>query len=149
MKVRSANRWDFPEIIEMLRHYRTSTPWERLAKCDNEEYIMKILTYMISGMGIMLVSEQDDELTGMLLAVKNPNAWDPDLYVMNELCYWVEPEHRGSRAGYKLIKEYKLRCETMKAENKIEAYTLSKMVTSPDLDYQRLGFEKQEEMWRA
>jgi hypothetical protein len=132
----------------MLRNYRSQTPWPRLAKCDNEEYVLKLLTTMLAGMGMMFVSERDYEITGMLLAIKQPNIWDPSIIQMNELAYWVEPEHRGSTAGYKLIKAYQNYCEDLVSQGKLESYTISKMVNSPDLDYGRFGFKKQEEMWR-
>jgi len=82
-----------------------------------------------------------------LIAMRNPNVWDPKIMMMNELAYWVEPEHRGSTAGYKLIKKYKEYAEELKSNGDIQAYTISKMTTSPDLKYDRLGFEKIEEMW--
>ena len=95
----------------------------------------------------MFLYEHDDQLAGMLVALKSPNLWDRDVVVMNELAYWVEPESRGSMGGYRLIKSYQQYCEQLKANNEIQAYTISKMSTSPDLKYDRFGFEKIEEMW--
>jgi hypothetical protein len=83
----------------------------------------------------------------MLIALKNPNVWDNSILVMNELAYWVNPESRGSSAGYRLIKAYQEYAEELKSQGKIKAYTISKMVTSPDLNYSRFGFNKIEEMW--
>jgi hypothetical protein len=72
---------------------------------------------------------------------------DPKILMLNELAYWVNPESRMSSAGYKLIKRYQEAAEELKQQNDIQAYTISKMVTSPDLKYDRFGFEKIEEMW--
>lgn len=149
MIVRKADRWDIEDIIEMLRHYRSCTPWARLADCDNEPYVRNLLTHIFAGAGVIFVSEQDKELTGMLIALKNNNVWDPDLWMMNELCYWVEPERRGSTAGYRLLKSYVDYCEELKSNGSIESYTVTKMVNSPDLNYDKFGFTKLEEMWRA
>lgn len=148
MIVRKANKWDVSDIITMLRHYRECTPWPRLARCDNEEYVRKMLTHIFAGGGVVFVAEKDADIVGMLIAVKNNNVWDPDLWLMNELCYWVEPDHRGTTAGYRLIKSYVDHCEELKQAGSIESYTISKMVNSPDLDYTRFGFTKLEEMWR-
>ena len=147
MKIRTADRWDTPELIELLRHYRSATPWRRLAQCDNEAYIQTVLAHIFAGMGRVFVAEHEDTIVGMLIAIKNPNIWDPDLYLLDELAYWVEPEHRGSRAGYQLIRAYQKYAEELKTSGSIEAYTISKMSTSPDLNYGRLGFEKLEEKW--
>lgn len=146
--IRVANKFDIPQVIEMLRHYRSATPWARLADCDNEEYITKLLSAVLAGMGRIFLSEKDNTITGMLLAVRTPNPWDPDLWEVHELAYWVEPEHRGTSAGYRLIKAYQDYCEDEKSAGRIESYTISKMVNSPDLDYSRFGFKKLEEQWR-
>lgn len=146
--IRTATKFDIPYIVEMLRHYRDVTPWDILKECDNEEYIVKLLTQIFAGMGVIFLAEKDNKIIGMLIAAKTPNIWDPNLYIMNELAYWVEPEHRGSTAGYRLIKQYTKYCDEMKQHNKIKGYTISKMSNSPDLDYSKFGFNKLEEMWR-
>jgi GNAT superfamily N-acetyltransferase len=148
MNVRTADRFDTPDLIELLRHYRSATPWPRLADCDNETYIRTVLAHIFAGMGAIFVAEKAGTMIGMLIAIRNNNIWDPDLYVLDELAYWVEPEHRGSRAGYRLIRAYQQYAEELKTSGKIEAYTISKMASSPDLNYGRLGFEKSEEKWR-
>ena len=147
MIIRKGNKWDFPFICDMLRHYRENTPWDKISTCDNEEHIRKLLSFMLVN-GIILVAEKDDEMIGMLLAIKNTNIWDPNIYVINELAYWVESEHRGSSAGYRLIKEYCNICNEMIENKQIESYTISKMVNSPDLKYDKFGFKKEDERWR-
>lgn len=148
MKIRTATKFDIPELLDQLRLYRSETPWPRLNLCDNAEYITQVLTHILAGMGRIFIAERDDEIVGLLVAIKNNNIWDPDLYVLDELAYWVNPEHRGSTAGYKLIRAYQQYAEELRAQGQIEAYTISKMATSPDLNYGRLGFEKLEEKWR-
>jgi N-acetylglutamate synthase-like GNAT family acetyltransferase len=146
--IRQASKFDTVEIIDMLRDYRMATPWARLAECDNEFHVRRLLAQIFAGGGVIFLSEHQMQVTGMLIAIKNPNIWDPELLVMNELCYWVDPDHRGSTAGYRLLKTYVDHCEQLKQQGQIESYTISKMVNSPDLDYGRFGFEKLEEMWR-
>jgi GNAT superfamily N-acetyltransferase len=148
MKIRVATKYDTPEICRMLRAYRSQTPWARLAQADNEPYIREILAHIFAGLGRIFIAERESQVTGMLIAVKNNNIWDPSLRVIDELAYWVDPEHRGSRAGYQLIRAYQLWAEELRSQGQIEAYTISKMSQGPDLNYQRLGFEKLEEKWR-
>lgn len=149
MKIRRADRWDINTICDMLRNYRTATPWKRLSEANDQEWITRLLTSILAGAGVIFLAEKDDNTVGMIIGIKNTNIWDPKLFVMNELAFWVEPEHRGSTAGYKLIKTYIDHCKELKNKNIIEGFTLSKMINSPDLDYGRFGFEKLEEMWRA
>lgn len=146
--IRQATKFDTDRIIEMLRNYRSATPWDRLAECDNELHVKRLLAHVFAGMGVIFLAEREDQTVGMLIAVKNANIWDPDLIVMNELCYWVDPEWRGGTSGYRLLSAYKEHCDRLKEQGLIEAYTISKMVNSPDLDYSRFGFQKLEETWR-
>jgi hypothetical protein len=147
MKIRFADVWGTEEIIDMLKKYREASPIN-LHKTTEDDHARAILAHIFAGLGIVLVAEDADKsLAGMLIAMKNPNVWDPKILMMNELAYWVNPESRGSSAGYKLIKRYQEYADKIKDAGEIQAYTISKMITSPDLKYDRFGFEKIEEMW--
>ena len=145
MKIRLANKFDIPQLAEMLRHYRDSGTIKGL-KVENEETGMKILTAIIVGMGVAIVSEKDDKITGMLLAIKTPFMWDNTKLVMSELAYWVEPEHRGSTAGYRLISKYVEIADELMQKGVIMNYTLSQMAEQ-NLDYSRFGLKPIETTW--
>ena len=82
----------------------------------------------------------------MLLAVRTPFLWDNSKLIMNEIAYWVEPEHRGSTAGYRLLKEYVEFCDELKDLNRISNYTISQM-EGQELNYSRFGFKPIEHTW--
>ncbi len=145
--IREANKFDIDAIIEMLKHYREAAPLDVLRYADDEEYIRRMITEIIAGMGFILVSEKDSSLTGMLIAALIPNVWNPKAHQCSEVAYWIEPEHRGGTAAYRLIAEYVKKCEEWKRQGKIHFYTMTKMNNSPDLKYQKFGFEKLEETW--
>lgn len=147
MKIRLADKFDIEDVIELLRHYREQTPWKRIKDCDNAEHIKNILYHIVSGSGVIYVAEKDYEIVGAIIGVKNISVWDPSIITMNEMAFWVEPEHRGSTAGYKLIKRYVEHCENLKERGILEAFTISKMTNSPELKYDRFGFTKIEETW--
>jgi hypothetical protein len=132
-------------LKEMLWHYHDSGSIKGL-DIKSEETAMRILTTILVGGGMALVSEKDNKLTGMLLAVKSPFLWDQSHYIMNEIAYWVEPEHRGSTAGYRLLKEYVKCCEDMRNQDKISNYTMSQM-EGQSLDYTRFGMRPIEHTW--
>lgn len=145
MKIRLANKFDIPQLAEMLRHYRDSGNIKGL-KVENEETGMKILTAIIVGMGVAIVSEKDNKLTGMLLAVKSPFMWDNSKLLLNEIAYWVEPEHRGSTAGYRLISKYVEIADDLLQSGTIINYTMSQMAEQK-LDYSRFGLKPIETTW--
>jgi N-acetylglutamate synthase-like GNAT family acetyltransferase len=148
MKIRTANKFDLPHICDMLRHFREQTPIELMRNCDNEDYINKLYHHIILGGGIALIAETDKPI-GMIIGVKDQNIWDPELKILRELVYWVEPEHRNTTAGYRLLKEYNKQAEKLVEEGKIKLFTMTKMVNSPDLDFSRFGYKKTEEVWVA
>jgi N-acetylglutamate synthase-like GNAT family acetyltransferase len=147
MKIRFADVHDTESIIDMLMDYRQHSPIH-LHKSTDNAHARDILAHIFAGLGVVFVAEDaDGSLAGMLIAMKNPNVWDPKILMMNELAYWVNPESRGSSAGYKLIKRYQEYATEIKDAGEIQAFTISKMINSPDLKYDRFGFEKIEEMW--
>ena len=109
---------------------------------------LMILTRILAGGGIALVSEKDKTITGMLLAVKSPYLWDNSKFVMREIAYWVEEEYRGGNYGYRLLKEYVNHCNELKEQGKICNYTMSQL-EGQTLDYSRFGFEPVEQTWRV
>jgi hypothetical protein len=147
MKIIEANKFHTPIILEMLRHYRSMSPVTMIKNINDADHIMRLLTHLYAGGGLALLSYKEEIPTGMLLAMIDMNAWDPTLYVLREMAYWVEPDYRGTTCGYRLLKRYVEIGNEMIEKNRIKKYTISKMVNSPDLDYGKLGFRKIEETW--
>ena len=145
MKIRKANKFDLPQLKQMLWNYHDSGNIKGL-DITSEETGLRILSMILVGGGVALVSEKDNVLTGMLLAVRSPFLWDNTKTIMTEIAYWVEPEHRGSTAGYRLLKEYVEYCDELKDLNKISNYTISQM-EGQELNYSRFGFKPIEHTW--
>lgn len=145
--IRKANKFDVNEIIKMLIHYREHSTLNALRFANDREYIEQMLSNIFAGSGFILVSEKDGILIGMLIAAKFPNIWNPQVIQCSEIAYWVEPEYRGGSSAYRLLTAYVTECQELKNTKQIDFYTVSKMVNSPDLKYDRFGFEKLEETW--
>lgn len=146
--IRDASPFDIPDILGMLRSYRRLTPLPFLAEADDAEYVTQMLTELMAGKGLVLIADKDG-IAGMLIAVIAPSMWSPKHLVMTEMAYWVEPECRGGTMGYRLLAEYKQRGDELKKNGRICNYLISKMSNSPNLQYQKFGFEKLEEFWVA
>lgn len=145
--IRKATKFDIPDVLEMLRHYRSETPLEFLKDADNAEYITGMLTELIAGRGVILLAEQDGKSIGMMIAAVMPNIWSPKHFTLTEFAYWVEPEYRGGTAGYRLLRAYLDEAIALKDAGRICNAFISKMVNSPDLKYNKFGFSKLEEFW--
>ena len=144
--IRDASPFDIPALLKMLRRYRDAAPVSFISDMDDELYITRLLTECMAGKGVVLVSEAE-EVNGMLLAGISPSLWNPEQLLMHEWAYWVNPEARGSSAGYRLMKEYVKRGQAFKDQGRIAAFFVSKMINSPDLKYDKFGFTKLEEFW--
>ncbi len=107
MKIRKATASDDDAIIEILTKFADSQPFGRLkveAKEYNDHYVRKILD-AVRQRGLILLAHKDKEILGVFMAIINPDMWIPRIKIMNELVWWVNPEHRNSSAGLRLIKE--------------------------------------------
>lgn len=142
--VRLANKFDIPKIKTMLYNYQNSGSYD--FDVTNEETGMKLLTYILVGGGVAFISEKQDNITGMLLAIKTPFMWDNSQFVMTEIAYWVEPEYRHGTHGYRLLKEYVKHCEELKETNQIKYYTMTQM-HGQNLNYEKFGLKPIETVW--
>jgi GNAT superfamily N-acetyltransferase len=145
--IRYASYFDQEQIIDLLELYKQHSPLELHKDTCDREYIKKLLAQIFAGRGAIFVNDDHGKLNGMIIALKNPNIWDNTIICVNELAYWVNPDVRGGTIGYRLLKQYQDYCEELKAQGEIQYYTVSKMITSPDLNYSKFGFKKLEEMW--
>lgn len=145
--IRKASKFDIPGILDMLRKYREQTPLEFLREADDAEYITQMLTELIAGRGVVLIAEQEGKPIGMMIAGIMPSMWSPKHLVLTEFAYWINPEHRGGTAGYRLLRAYLDEAIALKEAGRICNAFISKMVNSPDLKFSRFGFSKLEEFW--
>jgi hypothetical protein len=149
MKIRHANKFDFPEIVAMLHRFKMQGPTEISNSFDNETHVATVYAHIIAGRGLALVAEKDGKLAGMLIGIVDSLVWDPDTRIMREIVYWVDQEYRGSTAGYRLLAQYVKEGDEMVDSGRITAYSMVKMINSPDLKFEKFGFKKTEEVWVA
>lgn len=146
--IRKANKFDIPQIFDMLRHYRDAGIVAGVEDVVDEDTPLRIMTHILAGAGMAYVSEKEGKLTGMLLAVKTPLLWDMNKFVMNEIAYWVEPSDRNTSTGYRLIKQYTDECEKMKEQKQITRFTITQL-EGQSLDYGRFGLRPIEHTWSS
>ena len=138
--IRRANLQDFDRIMAMMINFANSSPFIAQHNPDyNDEYVRRLLCKFIQ-QGIILVGEVDGELQGMLIAGISPDIWLPHIKTMREVAWWVEPEHRFSTLGYRLLKEY-IKCGEKMVENDIiHSFTLTNMEQSPEFNLEKRGW---------
>jgi len=143
--IRQANKFDKPQIIEMLRMFRNESPIQQYKDLENAEYINRLLDSIIAGKGVIFIADG----IGMIIGIISPTIWDDTALALHELAWYVKPECRSTSAlvGYRLLRTYLDYAKQLKDDGKIKLYTLTKMSTSPDMKYEKFGFSKIEENW--
>lgn len=144
MKIRHATRKDDDAIIEMLRKFADVQPFGRLqteAKHYHDHHVRKVLSAIRSS-GLCLLAEVEGEIAGCFMALIVPDIWLPQIKIMNEVVWWVNPNHRYTTAGARLLTEYKKIGEKYVNEGKISNFTMTLLENSPELDLEKRGFTK-------
>lgn len=141
--IRQANKFDKQDIIEMLRLFRNESPFIDYKSLENVDYISSLIDRIIAGQGAIFIESNK----GMIIGLIQPTIWSDEIYCMQELAWFVKKEFRNSSVGYRLLRAYIDFAEELKRQDRIKFYTMTKMVTSPDVKYDKFGFRKIEECW--
>jgi len=141
--IRKATKYDKIQIIEMMKLFRAESNIEQFQDIDNEPYWNRLLDNILAGAGVVFIEEGK----GLIMALISHTAWCDKTYQMYELAWYVKPEYRGTTIGYRLLKTYVDYGKQLKAEGRIKLFSIAKMVTSPDVKYNKFGFAKLDENW--
>jgi GNAT superfamily N-acetyltransferase len=141
--IRQANKHDKTEIIEMMKLFRKEADIEQYRHLDNIVYWNKLLDNILAGQGVIFLEEGK----GLIMALITHTAWCDRTFQMYELAWYVKPEYRNTTIGYRLLKEYIDYGKQLKEQGRIKLFTIAKMVTSPNIKYDKFGFNKLDETW--
>jgi GNAT superfamily N-acetyltransferase len=141
--IRKATKYDKIQIIEMMKLFRAESNIEQFQDIDNEPYWNRLLDSILAGAGVVFIEEGK----GLIMALISHTAWCDKTYQMYELAWYVKPEFRNTTVGYRLLKTYVDYGKQLKAEGRIKLFSIAKMVTSPDVKYNKFGFAKLDENW--
>lgn len=141
--IKKATKYDKLQIIEMLKMFRDEAELDYVKQLKDETYINKLLDMVFAGAGVVFVEDNK----GFIMGLITHTAWDDKTYQMYELAWYVKPEYRHTRVGYRLLRAYIDYGRRLKDEGRISYFTVSKMDTSPNINYGRFGFIKIEENW--
>ena len=141
--IRKATKYDKPQIIEMMKAFREESNIEQYKHLDNLTYWNKLLDTILAGQGVIFIEDGK----GLIMALITHTAWCDRTFQMYELAWYVKPEFRNTTVGYRLLKEYIDYGQQLKDQGRIKLFTIAKMVTSPNIKYDKFGFKKLDETW--
>jgi hypothetical protein len=126
-----------------MKCFRDESPVQEIYSDDDESHWNLMLDNIFAGAGEVFLEDKK----GLLIAATLPSIWGSKVLALHELAWYVKPEFRGGTTGYKLLKCYLEYAKELKQTGRIKYFTVSKMVSSPDIDYSRFGFRKVDENW--
>jgi GNAT superfamily N-acetyltransferase len=141
--IRQATKYDKIEIIEMMQLFRAEADIEQYKHLDNVVYWNKLLDSILAGQGVIFLEEGK----GLIMALITHTAWCDRTFQMYELAWYVKPEYRNTTIGYRLLKEYIDYGKQLKEQGRIKLFSIAKMVSSPNIKYDKFGFNKLDETW--
>lgn len=141
--IRKATKYDKTQIIELMKLFRSEAQIKQFNNLDNEPYWNRLLDTILAGAGVIFIEEGK----GLLMALITHTAWCDKTFQMYELAWYVKPEYRNTSVGYRLLKSYVEYGQKLKEDGRITMFTMAKMVSSPDIKYEKFGFSKLDESW--
>ena len=141
--IRQATKHDKKQIIELMKLFRAESNIKQYQNLDNELYWNRLLDTILAGAGIIFIEDG----VGLIMALITPSVWCDKTLYMQELAWYVTPAQRNTSVGYRLLKKYIDYGKELKAQGRISMFAIAKMVTSPDIKYEKFGFSKLDENW--
>lgn len=141
--IREATKYDKEHVIELMLEFLAEAKFPELEHIDNVPYWNRLLDNLIAGQGIIFLAEGK----GVLMAAVLPSIWCDKTFALHELGWYVRPDFRNGTTGYRLLDAYMAYGRKLKLQGRIKYFSMTKMDTSPNLDYERFGFRKKDENW--
>lgn len=141
--MRLATKYDKTQIIEMMKEFRKESDIAEYSGVDNVPYWNRLLDSILAGAGAVFIEDGK----GLLMSIITHTVWCDKTYYMQELAWYVRPEYRHTKLGYKLLKKYIEHGKELKANGRIKFFCIAKLQSSPDIKYDRFGFRKLDDNW--
>jgi hypothetical protein len=137
--IRFATKYDNNKIIEILKDFaiKSDNALTNNPLTWSKNHVESVLSHLYAGKGFVLV---DDEVTGILVALKNQCLWNPQIYQLQE----VMLHGLNDIVIARLVKEY-----IKIAKQKLDAKEIEQALIASynDTIYERYGLKKLEQQW--
>jgi len=141
MIIRRLERADYNQVCDLMIQFAHLTGMNDLnLKTYDREHANQVLL-RCEKTGASFVAQEGQEIVGLILSMRAPELWQPNIIRLRELAWFVREDYRKTTTGARLFTAYNQAAEQMKFEGKITGYTISKMWNSHDFDYERRGYQ--------
>ena len=139
--IRAGKEKDMPDIVRMARDFWQHTQFK------DEEYQPEMVEGMAKAcmdQGLMCVYESAGEVHGFACGIAGPLMANMDVISGTEMAWYVDPEHRGGKAGIGLLKELESMAKAAGCKYWTMIFMQSSMPAQVEGMYKKMGYNLQE-----
>ncbi len=140
--IRRATIQDYDDIMAMMINFANSSPYVPFFDPQYNDKTVRLFLDSLLKSGVILLAERENKCVGMLLGQIQQDPWLPHVKTMKEIAWWVEPEHRETTIGYRLLTEYVKCGKKLQQAGIINGFTLTSMEISPIGNLEKRGWTK-------
>ena len=133
------------DLLKLASNFFKASPFKGLNFSIETAEIAIDNLYKDKENSIIILCVKEGNVIGFIIGVTCPLAFSTDK-VVTELAWWVEPEHRLSRAAFKLIDAYEYWANNV-AKAKLVCMNSLNTMESVDKIYQKRGYTLFEKSW--
>jgi len=146
--IRYLERADYGQVLDLMIQFAEETGIKDLQydTYDKEQGRRVLLRCEKAGVSVVATTDEG-EVVGFLLSMKQQDLWIPEVIRLREMAWYVRPEYRGTSIGARLFFAYVNSAEKLLERGEIKGYTMTKLSSSADFDYEKRGMRKIEETY--
>ena len=145
--IRSATVQDIDQVLRMLKSFAAASlvdyaQWTTKDEAAARTRLMQLILHQY-----LIVAVKEDQLVGMIGAIKEQDPWIASRSRMRELFWWVDPDFRRGRLSAELYFRWEQDCERFIRDKLVDQVSLSTQPGSSDLDLRKRGWKCVEQHW--
>lgn len=140
--IREAEAGDIEGIVELTRQFIEGTSYRNILTFNSEA--VEDLAYKVVSAGVCIVAELEGKLVGMVAGFLMSNPIDRSRW-LDEVAWFVAPEHRKGRVGYYLLRSW----EAIARQEGVDTLRMLAPAEHPEVGefYYRRGYSHAEQVF--
>ena len=140
MKIRPLERSDYEQVLDLLILFAEETGIGDLQYDSyNRDQGRRVLLRCERAGVSFVATDTQGEIIGVLISMRVQDIWIPEVIRLREMAWYVKSEYRGTSIGARLFFAYVNSAEKMLESGEITGYTMTKLRSSDDFDYEKRG----------
>lgn len=145
--IRPARVADIEQLLKLLKAFASASlldynSWTEQDLAYARERLTNVILYHY-----LMVAEDNEQVVGMIGAMKEQDPWIGNRTRMRELFWWVTPAYRKGRLSAELYLQWEKDCERFIRDKLVDQVSLSTQPGSTDVNLGKRGWRCVEQHW--